>query len=254
MYGYWQTICWKSRFRESLLMAIFAFKDFKVCHAQSPLKVSTDAILLGASVKIQRANPSVLDVGTGSGVIALLLASRFPDANITGIDPNPGAFADAQMNFSDSKFAQRLTALHCDLAALPKDIKYDVIVSNPPYFLDSLPSSDAAGQDAKHITRQAFFELFNDMMQRCKEDGQIWLILPAGLAEEAQSFFKRNAWQLGAKIQFHASPNKLNKFGVLCFQRQVKNCVVKELTIRQTDGSYHADYKKIAGPYHDRSL
>ena len=235
-------------------MGIFAFKDFKVCHAQSPLKVSTDAILLGACIKIQRANASILDVGTGSGVIALLLASRFPDARITGIDPHQGAFADAQMNFSKSKFAQRLTAQHCALAALPKDIKYDVIVSNPPYFLDSLLSSDTASQDAKHITRQAFFELFDDMMLLCKEDGQIWLILPAELAEEVQLFFKRNSWHLGSKIQFHASANKPNKFGVLCFQRHINNSDVKELTIRQTDGSYHADYIKLAGPYHDRSL
>jgi tRNA1Val (adenine37-N6)-methyltransferase len=80
-------------------MAVFAFKDFVVHQDNSPLKVNTDAILLGASIPRIPESAKVLDVGTGNGAIALLLALRFPMASITGIDPHLGAFSDAQLNF-----------------------------------------------------------------------------------------------------------------------------------------------------------
>jgi len=235
-------------------MAVFAFKDFTVRQERSPLKVSTDAILLGVSVQLPQTTTKVLDVGTGSGVIALLLASRFAKAQFTGIDPDEGAFADAQFNFSRAKFAPQLSALHCALESLPNEKKYDVIVSNPPYFLDSLPSQMEAAQTAKHISRQAFFALFEEMMLRCKEDGQIWLILPAELALQTQAYFEQRAWGLAHKLQFHANPAKPNKLWVLCLQKNAQMPSVKDYMIRDADGSYHADYRKLAGPFHDRPL
>ena len=138
-------------------MAVFAFKDFTVRQENSPLKVSTDAILLGASVQIPHKHLKILDVGTGNGVIALMLASRFDEVHITGIDPSEGAVQDAQFNFGNSRYASRLKAIQTTISALPLDQKYDVVVSNPPFFIESLPAQHALDQQAKHMAESGSF-------------------------------------------------------------------------------------------------
>jgi tRNA1Val (adenine37-N6)-methyltransferase len=235
-------------------MAIFAFKDFTVRQENSPLKVSTDAILLGASVELSATNQNILDVGTGNGVISLLLASRFHNAHFTGIDPSEGAIQDAQFNFTHSDYASRLSAIQTTLAALPLDQKYDVVVSNPPYFIDSLPAHHALDQQAKHLAAPAYFDLLQDLCLRCHETGQIWLILPPNLAAQTQVFFQTKGWYCAQEIHFHANAQKLNKRWVLCLERNPEKCEVRDYFIRDMDGRYHADYRKLAGHFHDRPI
>lgn len=235
-------------------MAVFAFRDFNVRQANCPLKVSTDAILLGASVQLSNTHTSILDVGTGNGVIALLLASRFQNAHITGVDPSEGAILDAYYNFEQSKYAARLKALKTTLKDLPLTEKYAVVVSNPPYFIDSLPAAQTADQEAKHIAAPAYFDLLQDMSLRCQDDGQIWLILPPAQAVQTQSFFQSLGWFCSQELRFHANPQKLDKRWVLCFEQNVLHKDVAHFFIRDLDGRYHADYRKLAGEFHDRAL
>ncbi|MEY4487090.1 MAG: hypothetical protein RL440_1632 [Bacteroidota bacterium] len=235
-------------------MAVFAFRDFSVRQANCPLKVSTDAILLGASVQLSNSNAKILDVGTGNGVIALLLASRFPNAYITGIDPSEGAILDAHYNFEQSNYATRLKALRTTLHDLPLTEKYTLVVSNPPFFIDSLPAAQLADQEAKHIAAQAYFDLLQDMCLRCQDNGQIWLILPPALALQTQSFFGAKAWFCSQELHFHANAQKLDRRWVLCFEQNAQSCTKAHYFIRELDGRYHSDYRKLAGKYHDRAL
>ncbi len=235
-------------------MAVFAFKDFTVRQENSPLKVSTDAILLGASVQLSPVSQDVLDVGTGNGVISLLLASRFAHAHFTGIDPSPGAIQDAQFNFSNAIYASRLTAKSAALADLPLTHQYDVVVSNPPYFIDSLPAQHALDQQAKHLAGQAYFDLLQDLCLRCREAGQIWLILPPTIAAQTQAFYQTKGWHCAQEIHFHANAQKLDKRWVLCLERNPVKCEVRHYFIREMDGRYHADYRKLAGHFHDRPI
>lgn len=235
-------------------MSVFAFRDFNVRQANCPLKVSTDAILLGASVQLSKTNASILDVGTGNGVIALLLASRYKEAVITGIDPSEGAFLDAQFNFEQSDYAGRLTALQSAAKDLPSTEKYAVVVSNPPFFINSLPAAQTADQEAKHMAAPAYFDLLQDMCLRCQVDGQIWLILQPALALQTQSFFQSLGWFCRQELHFHANPQKLDKRWVLCFEQNVLYKDVGHFFIRDLDGRYHADYRKLAGEFHDRAL
>lgn len=235
-------------------MAIFAFKDFTVRQENSPLKVSTDAILLGASVQLSATHQHILDVGTGNGVISLLLASRFQHAHFTGIDPSEGAIQDAQFNFAHSNYASRLNAIQTTLAALPLDQKYDVVVSNPPFFIDSLPAHHALDQQAKHLAAPAYFDLLQDLCLRCHEAGQIWLILPPNLAAQTQAFCQKKGWNCAQEIHFHANAQKLDKRWVLCLERNPEKYEVRDYFIRDIDGRYHADYRKLAGHFHDRPI
>lgn len=235
-------------------MAVFAFKDFTIRQENSPLKVSTDAILLGASVQLSVTNQNILDVGTGNGVISLLLASRFVHAHFTGIDPSEGAIEDAQFNFANSIYASRLKVIQTTLAALPFEQKYDVVVSNPPFFIDSMPAHYALDQQAKHMAEPAYFDLLQDMCLRCHEAGQIWLILPPALATQTLDFCQLQGWNCAQEIHFHANAQKLDKRWVLCLERNPEKREVQKYFIRDVDGSYHADYRKLAGHFHDRPI
>ena len=235
-------------------MAFFAFKDFVVHQDNSPLKVNTDAILLGAAIPRIPEHAKVLDVGTGNGTIALLLALRFPTASFTGIDPHLGAFSDAHINFQQAPFFERLRALNCSLAELPGPDHYDIIVSNPPYFIDSLVAENLESLQAKHLLAEAYFELLEDMRSRLTKEGQLWLILPPQVASQTIEFFAAKGFECTQKLRFHAHPSKPDKRWVVCFENKKSVCEVQEFCIRNADGTYHQDYRQLAGRYHDRSI
>lgn len=235
-------------------MADFSFKDFVVQQQNSPLKVNTDAILLGTTVANIAEQAKVLDVGTGNGVIALLLAARFKTVLITGIDPHVGAFEDASTNFSRSKYAAQLKAICCAISELPVADKYDVIVSNPPYFIDSLLAQKHLDQQAKHLTEAAYFDLLKCVIARLSSAGQVWLILPPRVAQQTQLFFGAHGFDTSLKVKCHANLNKLDKRWILCFEKQVRTCINKSIYIRNLDGTFHSDYLTLAGKFHDRPL
>lgn len=235
-------------------MSVFEFKDFSVHQANSPLKVSTDAILLGSIVKIDKPNASVLDVGTGNGVIALMLASRYSKIIIDAIDPDAGAFQDAKCNFESSPFSDRLHLFLTEIAQHDQQIKYDTIVSNPPYFIDGLPSDDEAMKQAKHVSISDFRALLFEIKRRLKIYGTLWLILAPESANEAIAYLQNEGLYLRNKFRFHANSSKLDKRWVLCFTFEKSVVEQQAYFIRNLDGSYHDDYKKLAGPYHNRAL
>jgi tRNA1Val (adenine37-N6)-methyltransferase len=235
-------------------MSVFEFKDFSVHQANSPLKVSTDAILLGSTVKIDKPNASLLDVGTGNGVIALLLASRFSNILIDAIDPHLGACQDAKQNFENAVFANRLRLFCTKLATHDQRLKYDIIVSNPPYFVDGLGSDNESTQQAKHITTSTFHALLLDMKNRLVPSGTLWLVLAPESAIEAIAYLQNEGLFLRNKLRFHANSSKLDKRWVLCFSFEKSVVEQQAFFIRNLDGSYHDDYKKLAGAYHNRAL
>ena len=148
------------------------------------MKVGTDGTLLGAWTPVEQAqNGTILDVGTGSGLIALMLAQRCPEATILGIDADEAATKQAMDNFARSKWSDRLTAKHLSLQQLAQDETYsasfDLIVSNPPYFVDSLKNPDATRRTARHTDSLSYAELLDCSQRLLKPDGTLALILPA---------------------------------------------------------------------------
>jgi tRNA1Val (adenine37-N6)-methyltransferase len=235
-------------------MAFFSFKDFVVRQDNSPLKVNTDAIILGAAVRKLPPNAKVLEVGTGNGTIALLLAQRFKSAKITGIDPHTGAFQDAQFNFQHAIFFDRLQAINCSLEQLSITEKYDAIVSNPPYFIDGLVGQNETHQVAKHITKPEFKQLLDQMRMRLNTEGQLWLILPPVVAQQTITHLAKKGLSCILQMRFHANPQKRDKRWVICLEQKEQACCTEQFYIRNLDGSYHEDYRQLAGRYHDRLI
>ncbi len=145
----------------------FRFRQFAVAHDRCAMRVNTDAVLLGAWCPLpdEAPEPRILDIGTGSGVIALMLAQRCPAARITAIDIDEPSALQARENFLASPWPDRLTAQHISLQDFTPPLKggrgdsYNLILSNPPYFRNALRNPDPRRSDARHTDTLSFDEL-----------------------------------------------------------------------------------------------
>ncbi|MBP1640046.1 MAG: hypothetical protein H6Q17_1629 [Bacteroidetes bacterium] len=157
----------------------FQFKQFTVWHDKCAMKVGTDGVLLGAWAGVEQAQ-SILDVGTGSGLIALMTAQRNPTATITAIDIEKSAVVQAKENFNRSPWANRLIARQTSLEefALSENATFDSIISNPPYFQQSLHSPDEKRTLARHSTHLTPEALLSHCAQLLSPNGAIHLIMP----------------------------------------------------------------------------
>lgn len=167
---------------------MFRFKRFVVQDERCGMKVGTDGTLLGAWTPVEGVSDGrVLDIGTGSGLIALMLAQRCQGATILGIDSDENAASQAQENFDASPWANRLQARHIALQQFSQEPtiahSFNLIVSNPPYFVDSLKNPDVSRRSARHTDSLSFEELLTGSARLLNEDGLLALIVPAEAEE-----------------------------------------------------------------------
>lgn len=157
---------------------IFRFKQFQVVNDRTAMKVGTDGVLLGAWCPIESAR-RVLDVGTGCGVIALMIAQRNPVASIVGIDIEPNAVEESALNFANSRWGDRLRAINMDFNQMATTkAQFDFIVSNPPFFTDSLLPPDQSRMLARHTQSLSYRQLIEGASSLLTADGQLALISP----------------------------------------------------------------------------
>lgn len=172
----------------------FQFKQFTVWHDKCAMKVGTDAVLLGAWADITNSK-SILDVGTGTGIIALMLAQRGMGV-IDAIDIDADACAQAKENVMASPFSDRINVIHAactEYTASGNERKvYDLIVSNPPYFVNSLKCPDSKRSTARHTDSLPLSELIGNTCPLLSPNGRIALILPYKQKEEVKSLAQKN--------------------------------------------------------------
>lgn len=157
---------------------MFRFKQFSVSDDRSSMKVGTDGVLLGAWVALNGGEQNILDIGTGSGLIALMMAQRTDNALIDGVEIEAQSAMQAEENIAASNWSDRVVVHHTDIQSFDAGRRYDLIVTNPPYFIESLLSPDAGRTTARHTTELTFAELIKATMRLIKPDGRLSLILP----------------------------------------------------------------------------
>ena len=170
--------CLKAKF-----MSGFRFNKFDVEQEDVAMKVGTDGVLLGAWADCEGAE-RILDIGTGTGVIALQMAQRNPEAQICAVEIDKIAAKRARANFDLSPWAERLTVAQSAVQEFVPTEKFDLIVSNPPYFVDSLLPPDAKRSTARHTHDLTFEELDNAVCRLLSESGKFALILPVAEFEK----------------------------------------------------------------------
>lgn len=158
----------------------FTFKRFTVNHGKCAMKVGTDGVLLGAWA---RGGRRVLDVGTGSGLVALMMAQRFEEAEVTAIDIEPGACIQACENVAASPFAGRISVVETALQSFQGGV-YDAIVCNPPFYAGTLRSKTAARTMARSAETLPFADLFRHVARLLADGGEFSVVIPSALRGE----------------------------------------------------------------------
>jgi tRNA1Val (adenine37-N6)-methyltransferase len=197
------------------LADIFNFKQFAVNQAGCAMKVNTDGVLLGALAGAA-APKTILDIGTGTGVIALMLAQRFEIAQIDAVEIDEAAAKTAEGNFKASKFANRLYLFASGFEeyfdAYP-DKKYDLIVSNPPFFLNSLASPGVKKNLARHADNAFFERLVTSVAGHLTVDGTCVMILPLDTVDLMKELLPSNELYLQGIVEVrsfaHSVPHRL---------------------------------------------
>ncbi len=158
---------------------IFYCKEFEVIQDKNAMKVNSDGMLLGAWAHGSQAN-KILDIGTGTGIIALMLAQRYPAAEIHGIEIDNESALEAAKNFVNSPWAERLTVIHDAIQNYARiaDEKYDLIVSNPPFFSGGTHTSNANKTQVRHTVKLPHGDLLIAVHKLLAPKGRFEVILP----------------------------------------------------------------------------
>ena len=164
----------------------FQFKQFTVWHDKCAMKVGTDGVLLGAWASVRNAH-KILDVGTGTGLVALMLAQRsLPDADIVALEIDKAAAGQAGENVARSPWKERIEVVQADFRNYQSSDKFDVIVSNPPYFVDSLECPDQQRNAARHNDSLTYEELLEGVAGLLAEDGAFTIVIPTDVADRVK--------------------------------------------------------------------
>jgi len=155
----------------------FNFKEFRINQDKSAFKVGTDGVLLGACADITGVK-RILDIGSGTGLIAIMLAQRC-EADITAIEPDRDSYVQTCENVKQSRWSNRIEVFEKDLQTfIPANGKFDLIVTNPPYFSDSLKNPDTRKSSARHNDSLTFAEVLEGVSRLLSADGKLQIILP----------------------------------------------------------------------------
>ena len=157
----------------------FQFRQFVVHQQRCAMKVGTDGTLLGAWAAAPSGQCRILDIGTGTGLIALMMAQRYPEAEVTGIDIDEDAVTQAVDNVRLSPFSERIRICHLDILNFADTIGFNAIVSNPPYFVDSLACPDDQRTIARHAVSLTYEQLMHQAYHLLKDEGRFSVVVPS---------------------------------------------------------------------------
>ena len=249
-------------------MGVFRFKKFEVVNERSAMKVNTDGVLLGAAMTISPSDRTMLDVGTGTGTIALMAAQRLSSAilnsssvilnevknpRIDAIDIDEASASEASANFINSPWNSILRAHHLSLEefAASAETVYDLIFSNPPYFEDSLTAPDERKSTARHTSDGlSYRDIFEFAKDRLSENGRVSLVLPADQEAALTRYARMCGLYLFRILRVRTVPRKAPSRIIAEFS--ITRCaeLSEELLTIQDEGKYTQEYLSLTGDFY----
>ncbi|TWI96660.1 tRNA1Val (adenine37-N6)-methyltransferase [Mucilaginibacter frigoritolerans] len=233
------------------MSAIFKFKQFSVDQSGCAMKINTDGVLLG-TVVTANSPENILDIGTGTGVIALMLAQKFSNAKIDAVEIDASAAKTAAQNFDNSPFSKRLNLFPVSINDFFDEHQgnmYELIVSNPPFYMNSLESPEEKKSLAKHTDASFFERLMKDISCHLSSKGACWLILPFQAVPLAEALANQNGLYLQKAIAIHSFEHSKPHRQILCLGFEKLVAENPRLNIYKSVGVYSDEYKNLLKPY-----
>lgn len=228
----------------------FRFKQFTVSQEKSTHKIGTDGVLLGAWASVVGAR-SVLDIGTGTGVIALMIAQRTGDAvMIDALEIQAQEAAEAADNFRKSPWSGRLKVYNQSLQGFSQERTYDLIVSNPPFFENSWAPPDAKRTLVRHNQALSFEDLILHVKRLLSNRGRFSVILPTAEGRRFISIAASAGLYCCRRCEFQARKNKPVERLLMEFSFQEGDAVVEELVLYSDGGEWSDQYWRLTGDFY----
>ena len=252
-------------------MTGFRFKQFEIQQDRCAMKVGTDGVLLGAWAE---GGSRILDIGAGTGLISLMMAQRFPEAQVVGIDIDADACQQARENVDASPFADRVVMECCALQELgvrseelgvrseelgvrseelgvASRMLFDAIVSNPPFFVNSMKNPDSKRSLARHTDSLPFPVLMKGVKRWLSDDGVFSAIVPAEVVEQFVSEAYCSGLLLARKCGVKTVERKQPKRYLLAFRKRRLAALEEEIkTMTDSQGNRSSWYAKITEEFY----
>lgn len=232
-------------------MGLFRFKQFEIIDDLAGMKVGTDAVLLGSW-----ANPAsascILDIGTGSGILSLMMAQK-SSANITGIEIDEITAQQATRNIESSPWQNRISIITESFQNFISNAncKFDFIISNPPYFSNSLKPSDNGKKLAKHTDSLSYQELIHGVSKILTHQGQFYVIIPFNNFQELNEIAMTEGLYINKSLRILNKPESNPIRIILQLEQCSRNYKIEEeIYIRTPNNSFSDDYKNLTKDFY----
>ena len=231
----------------------FEFKTFTIHQCRAAMKVGTDGVILGAWHAIGGNPKNILDIGSGTGLVALMMAQRFPHSFVDAVEIDLDAFLDGEENISSSPYSSRIKTYHLPFQEYCAECgkRYDVIVSNPPFFLTSLHNPNKGRAIARHADTLPFAVLTQGASQLLSESGVLAVVLPT----ESVDTFLGDAVAAGLSLSVHTAvkttERKNPKRHLMLFSKTLPSEIIREtVCLQNPDGSRSAWYAEMTHDFY----
>ena len=237
------------------MSTLFKFKEFSIHHDKTAMKIGTDAVLLGAWVFLENEIDSILDVGSGTGIIALMLAQRSFALTIDAVEIDNDAYEQTVTNFENSNWGDRLYCYHSSFQNFAKEIAdedetYDLIISNPPFYTDEFESENDARNKARFTSSLSFNELLKGVSKILSKKGKFAVIIPFKEEQGFVELAKENNLFLNRVCHVKGNPSSAFKRSLLEFSFEDKKLKKENLTIEIKRHQYTDEYINLTKDFY----
>lgn len=228
----------------------FEFKKFTIHQEQVTLPVTTDACLFGAYCHFN--NPKrILDLGTGTGLLALMMNQKYPSAQILGIEQHPETGIQAQKNIDWNNCNSNIQIVQSDMFSYEFESTFDAIISNPPFFVNQLESDETERNQARHFQNYNFIDFFTLVNKLLENNGTAWILLPHSALNDIHKYINHTNLYIHSNIEISPNTDKNTHLIFFQFAKIVPTQVEKKsIFIRNLQNEFTPESFKILEPFY----
>ena len=228
----------------------FEFKNFTIHQEQVTLPVTTDACLFGAFCHFN--NPTrILDLGTGTGLLALMMQQKYPKSQILGIEQHQETAIQAQKNIVENNCQSNIQIVQSDMFKYPFESTFDAIISNPPFFVNQLESEETKRNQARHFQNYNFNDFFNLINTQLHNKGAAWILLPHSALNDIDKYINHTDLHIHSIIEIFPTTDKNAHLIFIQFAKMTPLHVEKKsIFIRNNQNTFTPECYKILHPFY----